>query len=32
MELGAGRFDPKILAQLTPDVEIGDLETVSSER
>jgi 1-phosphofructokinase family hexose kinase len=31
-ELGAGRFDPREAARLTPDVEIGDLEAVTSDR
>jgi 1-phosphofructokinase family hexose kinase len=32
MELGAGRFDPRVASQLTPDVDVADLEAVASER
>jgi 1-phosphofructokinase/tagatose 6-phosphate kinase len=32
LEVGAGRFDPRVASQLGPDVEVGDLETVPSER
>jgi 1-phosphofructokinase/tagatose 6-phosphate kinase len=32
MEVGAGRFDPRMASQLTPDVEVGDLETVGVDR
>jgi 1-phosphofructokinase family hexose kinase len=30
MELGAGRFDPRVASQLTPEVEVADLEPVAS--
>jgi 1-phosphofructokinase/tagatose 6-phosphate kinase len=32
LEVGAGRFDPRVASQLGPNVEIGDLEAVTSER
>ena len=32
LELGAGRFDPRDGARLHPDVEVADLEAVTSER
>ena len=32
MELGAGRFDPRVASQLTPDVEVSELEPVTSDR
>jgi 1-phosphofructokinase family hexose kinase len=32
MELGAGRFDPRAASQLTPAVDVADLEAVVSER
>jgi 1-phosphofructokinase/tagatose 6-phosphate kinase len=32
LELGAGRFDPKEAARLHPDVDVADLEAVTSER
>jgi 1-phosphofructokinase family hexose kinase len=32
LELGAGRFDPRDAARLHPDVEVADLEAVTSER
>jgi 1-phosphofructokinase family hexose kinase len=31
-ELGAGRFDPREAARLAPQVEVGDLEAVTSDR
>ncbi len=31
-ELGAGRFDPREASALHPDVEVGELEPVASER
>jgi 1-phosphofructokinase family hexose kinase len=31
-EVGAGRFDPREAARLRSDVEVGDLETVTSDR
>ena len=32
MEVGAGRFDPRVASQLAQDVEVGDLETVGVDR
>jgi 1-phosphofructokinase family hexose kinase len=32
LELGAGRFDPRDAARLQPDVDVADLETVTSDR
>ncbi len=32
LELGAGRFDPREAGRLSPDVELGDLETVGVDR
>jgi hypothetical protein len=29
-ELGAGRFEPRVASQLTPEVEVADLEPVAS--
>ncbi len=31
-ELGAGRFDPREAARLGPEIELSDLETVTSDR
>ncbi len=32
LELGAGRLDPRVASQLTPDVQVADFEAVTSER
>jgi 1-phosphofructokinase family hexose kinase len=32
LELGAGRFDPRVASQLTPDVELADFEAVRVDR
>jgi 1-phosphofructokinase family hexose kinase len=32
LELGAGRFDPRVASQLTPDVELEDLEAVGVDQ
>jgi fructose-1-phosphate kinase PfkB-like protein len=32
LELGAGRVDPRVASQLTPDVQVTDFEAVPSER
>jgi fructose-1-phosphate kinase PfkB-like protein len=32
LELGAGRLDPRVASQLTPDVQVADFEAVPSER
>jgi tagatose 6-phosphate kinase len=32
LELGAGRLDPRVASQLTPDVQVSDFEVVTSDR
>jgi 1-phosphofructokinase family hexose kinase len=32
LEVGAGRFDPRMASQLAPDVEVGELEPVGVDR
>jgi fructose-1-phosphate kinase PfkB-like protein len=32
LELGAGRFDPRVASQLTQDVQLTDFEAVTSDR